>query len=378
MSEKTERTEKAEGTEKIEKTENIEKSGKTEMTGKNDILSGIPGAVLHFFTYRWEWKLLSVLISVVIWGMIVTGDSSLMRTRNFNNVKVSVTNAATLKTNGYIVVGGLEALPQVNIRVSLPQANYNAATADRYTVRADLSSIRGTGTQTVQLTATSMNASTYGQVVDISPSSITVQVEEYTARTRIPVRLAIIGDAPEGLYAASAVTDPSTVDIAGPKSVVNGITRCVVEYDMSALTPDSGETRTACSFYFQDRTGAKVDTSYLTVTSQSVTLKHINVTQTLYETCVVPVSVKSLTYGKPAEGYEAVSVKVEPEYITVAADDLTVFKKDGAVMTLSGRVNLNGETDTKTEILTVNKRGAVYLSDETVLVTVEIAPAGRE
>ena len=132
--------------------------------------------------HNWQWKLLSLFLAVCLWSGLITQDESLTREKIFNDVSINVTNADTLRRNGFIIVSGLDDLPAVRIRVDVPQKNYNTVTASNYNLRIDLSRIRETGEQTLQVLSSS--SSNYGTVTDISVESVAVQVDEYITRSR--------------------------------------------------------------------------------------------------------------------------------------------------------------------------------------------------
>lgn len=330
-------------------------------------------------THQWGWKLTSLVLALCLWGGLVSQDNTLLRDKVFTDVKVTVANATVLQQNGYIVVSGLENIEPVKIKVQVPQRNYSSATADRYTVRANLSQINAAGEQKIKLTASSTNAALYGNVTEISTQYITVQVEEYTTRTRIPVQINTVGAVPAGFYADPPSCDPTTVNIGGPRSVVDSIARCVAQYDASLLSAMSGTARTTVSYTFEDRMGNPVDGSNLTVTSQSVALRDIIVDQTLYPTMEVAINQKDLVVGSPAEGYEITGVTVEPEYVTIAATDLSDFEDGNKLLYLVSQVRLNGESQDVTKLITISSPGSIVnMSDNQAYVTVSIAPIAED
>lgn len=330
--------------------------------------------VLRRLVHNWQWKLLSLFLAVCIWGVLTTQDETLPRTKSFSDLKVNVANSVTLRQNGMIVVGGLEELKPVDITVQLPQKYYASATADRYQIRADLSQIKEVGTQEIALTATVSNSSAYGTVTAISSPTITVEVERYVSRSRIPVQLNVTGTAPEGFYASNPVCDPSTVEVAGPQSLVDQIVRCSVDYDMSILPAQAGTMRNSLPFVFLDRAGNPVDSSLLTVTNQGISMRYMIVEQTLYPTMEIPVNSQSLIFGQPAPGYAVTGITVDPPTVTIADDDLSLFMSENASLYTLGRVNISGESQTKTDTITLNNRGVAYISHPSVTITVEISP----
>ena len=133
---------------------NLPPQGKEQKIGFKDGLL----AVLRRMTHNWGWKLVSLLLAVCIWGVLVTQDEDLPRTKRFNDMKISVINTRTLQENGLIVVDGLDKLQTVDIVAQLPQKYYTAATADRYQIRADLSQIKDVGRQELTLTSSVTNS----------------------------------------------------------------------------------------------------------------------------------------------------------------------------------------------------------------------------
>lgn len=339
------------------------------------ILSRIGKQLLH----NWGWKVTSLVLAICLWGGLISQDSTLLREKVFSDVKVTVSNASLLQQNGYIVVSDLNNLAPVQIKVQVPQRNYSNATSSRYTVRADLSQINGTGEQTVKLTASSSNTTLYGNVTEISTQYITVQVEEYSTRTRIPVQINTVGEVSEGLYAESPSCDPSFVNISGPRSIVDSVARCVAQYDLDSLPAAVGTMRTSVSFTFEDRLGNPVDATNLTVTSQSVVLRDIIVDQTFYPTTKLAINQENLVVGEPAEGYEITSITVEPEYVTVAATDLSDYEDGSKLLYLVSQVRLNGESQDVTKLITISRPGGIVnLSDNQAYVTVSIAPIAED
>lgn len=340
---------------------------------KNTFKDGVL-AVLRRIAHNWGWKLLSLMLAVFIWGVLVTQDEDLPRTKRFTDMKVSVINTRTLQENGLIVVDGLEKLQTVDIIAQLPQKHYATATAERYQIRADLSQIKDVGRQELTLTSTVSNSNFYGSVAAITPSTITVDVERYTSRSWIPVNLNISGNAPEGFWATPPTVDPAYVQVAGPESVIRSIARCEVDYDMSILNAQSGTMRNSLPFTFKDKDGNVLNSDLLTVSNQGITMSHVVVEQKLYPTMQVPINTQSLILGQPAPGYAVTAIRVEPAYVTIADDDLTPYQSADYAISVLQRANIAGESQTKTVELTLNNRGLSHISSPTVSVTIEIKP----
>lgn len=342
---------------------------------KNRFVQGLT-AVLRRIAHNGGWKLLSLLLAVCIWGVLVTQDEDLPRTKRFNDLKVNIINSRTLQENGLIVVDGLDKIKTVDIVAQLPQKHYATATADRYQIRADLSQVKDTGRQELTLTATVTNSNFYGSVISISPATITVDVESLISRSRIPVNLKVTGTPPEGFWSTTPTVDPYYVQVAGPKSVVEKISQCEVEYDLAMLSAQSGTLRNSLPFIFKDKEGNVLDDSHLTVSNQGISMSHVLVEQKLYPAMQVPVNTakESLLSGQPADGYTITDIRVEPAFVTIADDDLTPYLSPDYAIAVVQRIDVTGENKTKTVNIALNNRGLTHISSPTVSVTIEIKP----
>ena len=341
--------------------------------------SGMIGLLKSFWTWLrrdWAWKLACLVLAIFLWGGLITQDTSMVRTKSFNDVTISVVNADALLRSGYIVVSGLETekLSGVRMRVDVPQRMYEQAAASNYNVRVDLSRIRAAGTQTLQVLTTS--STTYGSVTDLSVSTIEVEVEEYVTRSRIPVRIETTGSAPEGFYAAAASADPIYVEIAGPKSLTESVVRCVAHYDMSALAAQAGTERTAVPFSLQDRQEQEIAQDNMTVSpiNSGVNIDSITIEQNLYPMRALPVDVSAVCSGTPKKGYHIASVTAEPSSVKVAyselVDDQTMDK-----IYPSGTADVTDLTETTVFPLSLSRGSDLkYISATSVYVTVVIEP----
>ena len=304
--------------------------------------------VASLFTHNWQWKLISVLLAVALWSGLITQDDTLTRSKTFEDVTINVLNADTLRHNGFIVVDGLQDLPTVTIEADVPQKNYNAAAASNYNLRVDLSRIRSAGEQTLNLLTTTTTS--YGSVSEMSVSSITVRVEEYISRSRIPVRLSISGDLEENFFAGSASVDPVYVTVSGPN--------------------------TAVPFRLVAADGSDIDRSLIEVTSESVILDSFIVEQPIYAAKELVINTTDLVSGHVPEGYVIKRITAEPATLTIAGSNELIesLNELHLVEMTAQQIDVTNASDTlMRRISLVPPSGAVYLSSDTVMVTVEIA-----
>ena len=277
----------------------------------------------------------SALAAVLCWSALVASD-------------VSVTGDAALKSRGYIVMDDIaEDVPAVKMTVEVTQANYNRVSGTSYNPHFDLTQITGEGENELSIAYSSQ---LYGPVVSCEPSSITVHVERYITR-RVPVVIEMMGAMPEGMYLDSYKTDPTTLSVSGPQSLVASVARVVARLDQSDLSALRMTDRTALSIELQDSEGNPIESDKLEVTNQSVITNSVVVETELVPMKNVPLSAENFVTGAPAAGYELTAVELAEDSVPVAArqevlDAITELTTDspmnidGATADVTGYVRL--------------------------------------
>ena len=335
--------------------------------------------LLNMLTNNWGWKVASLALAICLWGVLITQDNSLPRTKTIEDVRVSVTNSAVLRSNGLIVVSGLENVNTVTLRASVPQKNYSSASAANYIARLDVSQIQSAGEQTLKITATASNASQYGTVLEVVEPDVTLVVEEYGTLSGIPVEVRRQGEIPEGIYASAIVRSVESVDISGPKSIVEKAVRCVVNYDQSELSLSRSPNTVSLPFFFEDAEGNVLDSANFTVNPRGLatSIQRVTVTQNVYAMTRVKVDENSLLKGEPAKGYAVSNIRVIPTSITLAGSEVAIepFLGEDAALFPYDPVDITGQTSTVSQLLYLNTPGNMdYISNNTVQVIVTILP----
>lgn len=328
------------------------------------------GAILR---HNWWQKLLCFVVAVLLWGIIISQNSSLTRSKTFTDVPLLVqrTQLTTLRQNGFIITSGLEELPTVTFTAEVPQKNYNSVTESNYSVRLDLSQIRQAGVQKVPVIST--GSTSYGNVSRLSVDSVEVTVEEYITRSRIPVVVEYASDPLGDWYVDQPKADPSVVSVAGPASIVNQVTRCVARMDLNTITEVPHVELTAAQLQlYSDKTPVDMTNISVGVSGQTTVIDSIIVEQGIYPQFTLPVSREGLLRGKPAEGYRVASVSLSDPELIVALDSDECTQKE---LFFSGSIDLSGADNTFVRTLTVTRpSGCKHMNRESVRVTVQIEP----
>ena len=337
-------------------------------------LSTLVRGLRHLFLHNGWLKAIAVLISVFLWAGLISQDESVTRDKTFQNVSVSVLGTETMKNNSYIVTSDLdEMLNDVSIVAAVPQKNYENAEASVYNARLDLSRVKGTGEQEVKIQTT--NSTTYGRVTSINPSSLTVNVEEYIIRQRIPVSAPVEGNIPEGWYMSKPTVDPLLVAVSGPRSLVETISKAVAYIYTNDIEWKESTIVTSAKIRLYNRAGEEVNSPLVSTTSSSLTIDSVVVEMNVMPSISFSTEGVVQLTGTVADGYLIKDVRTSPEIISIAAREEVLKQIEGLPLERS-TVNVTDLTETTVFQLKVQKPSdETVLSNETITVTVEIETA---
>ncbi|MBO4471876.1 MAG: YbbR-like domain-containing protein [Clostridia bacterium] len=326
----------------------------------------------HLVLHNGWLKLIAILISVVLWAGLISQDETITRDKSFQNVRVSVIGTEVMKNNGFILATNLDGLT-ADFTAAVPQKQYEAATASVYNVRVDLSRINQSGPQEIQLDKSFSNV--YGKVTSITPSSITVDVEDYTIRPRIPVSAKLYGHEPDGFRYELACT-PTTFTIRGPASVVNDVAYARAYIAADDIEWSEGDNYTAFPFKLYNIAGVEIDSSRMSITSDN----NIEADSVIVSYKIRPVkdfSTKDLVTikGKTQNGYKVSDVKIYPETIKVS-DISEILDQMDTLYLEKNTVSVTGAKESFSEKIEIVKPSDdSYISNNTITVSVEIVPA---
>lgn len=346
---------------------------KTSFSAKaNAVFSQILKTLKHIVFHNGLVKLIAVLISLVLWAGLISQDDSLTRDKTWQNVKVTVTGSDRVKSNGYIVVSDLDALlSNVSLTAAVPQKQYDAAVPSIFNARVDLSSLQGKGTQELRILTTESN--TYGKGITTVPSVISVDVEEYFVRQRIPVNVVVTGEYQNGWYEnwymATPSVDPALIAVNGPRALVQTISRAKVLLDPETLDWSEGTIFTTGDIRLYNRAGEEVSSPLLGITTEALSIDTV-----LIEANVLPV--KTFQIDEQVAGLDSSrikSVRFSPETVKVAARSEVLDQLDTLLLDPSSisPEDLNEGTNVITVRIQKPSEDAV-LSNETVIMTLEV------
>jgi len=256
------------------------------------------------------WKLLSLLMAVLLWHFVVTTNTSITRTKSVTGLTGYISGQSTLNTYGLAMLENpTEELSDISVLIEVSQSDYAYPSEDNVQVTLDLSSVRTAGTQEVPLKA----SSAYGKVVRIMPDSVPMTFEPLDSRI-VPVNVQITGDDGKGMWYNVNRSNPSSLTISGAASVVQKIVSAYVYVDAAGA---ENSFTAAEEYTLMDGAGNLISQSMLNRSASS-----ISVNVGVYPTKEIPISteISSVVLGEPAEGYIVESISIQPQTISVAAE----------------------------------------------------------
>ena len=229
---------------------------------------------------------LSALLAVALWVVITTvvqpGTAITL-----SGVPVDYDYDASVYTSrGLSIVQAPSKT--VNLTVSGDGYTIGQLRAEDFVVYPDCSSVRSSGTKTLQLRVRCINSAVAGNIsVSIANTDSTVDivfdvVEEKTLPVQVNTRYLTIED---GYILYSTAASNETVTLTGPSSELADVASCTAEVSYNDPLNDSVTVDTHLRFYNE---------SSHELTFDYVTLDHdtVEVTLTVYKTAQLPVNVR--------------------------------------------------------------------------------------
>ena len=311
-------------------------------------------------------KIISLMLAVLLWNYVITTNTSITRTKVLGGLTGYVTGQTTLSANRLaLLTDPADLLNNISVTVEAPQSYYGRVSDENVLVSLDLSSVRTAGTQEVPLRATT----TFGRVTEIVPETCSLTFEAQDSRS-IPVNATFSGAVRDDYWYNVSRVNPSNLTVSGAASVVRSISSAAVYVDVT----DRGDPFIqALPYTLLDTAGKEVSQEMLNLSSSSV-----SAIVDVYPTKDLPVNsdIANVLTGQPGEGYVVQSVSIQPDTVTVAADEellesltelmIEPIALNGAVQSFSRRAaisQLSGLRNLSTEQVYVN----VVISESNVV-----------
>lgn len=251
-------------------------------------------------------KLLAFFFAFLLWLIVVNIDDP-VRTKTFSGIPVTVEHSEILteQQKTYQIVDDTQ---NVDVTVTAKRRILSNINAEDIIVSADIKEMYLDSQIPLEVTINGYEGR-YDSAVT-SPRNLQVQIEENVSKTTYITPTAT-GQVRDGYVLGNLETDPETVTVNGPESLVSKISKVVAEVDVSGLSEDAV---LESELILYDEDNHVIDQSRL---ANNLGNFGVSVTVTLYQTKTVPVHVDTSGLAVK-EGYSVSSVSLAPETIEIA------------------------------------------------------------
>jgi YbbR domain-containing protein len=325
-------------------------------------------------------KIISVLISIVIWYSVVRVNDPVI-TRSFT-VSVTFTNQTYIQSGKQTYTVD-DSYNSVIVYIKGNRSEIRKIDASDITVTADLTQIVSMDTTPVMVPLTVQCAGVDPSNISMSRTAVPITIESIASK-ELPVTVDTDDTTPgKNFEVGDATANPSKIVISGPESTINSIDSAVAEVDVSGMTSDATVKGTV-HLYDKSQNEISQETIDNEITfdtgSQDVTVA-VDLWQKKSD-----VSLEVNYSGQPKSGYQVGTITTVPETVTVVGDDdaLSNLTSNGNKITIpADYISVDGASDDVTkeidlsEIITGNMRVAETAS-RTVTVTIKILPVNTK
>ena len=215
--------------------------------------------------------LLCLAAATALWLYVITVVSP-NSSATYSGIKPTIQGEGTLNANGYMLL--TDEFPEVKLTLKGNRVDLNKISSSDITIGIDVSDINKSGIHEVPLSQPTFQSSVSNNafaILDKSHETVTVEVDRRETKT-IPVEIAYAGSVPASYMADknSPVLNHETVNISGPKKVVDKITTARIDVDLNGKI-ESIEDDFAITLC--DKKGEPVDAKWITVSQDSVKLQ---------------------------------------------------------------------------------------------------------
>lgn len=264
-----------------------------------------------------------LVVSVILWIIIMVETSPLLE-GTYNNIPVTIKNIAALENSNMVMMNTDKDNLTVTVKVKGYSEQLSKISKGDFSASIDVLGY-GEGITNAKIEVSGPSGV---EIVSTYPSQIACSIESIISRV-MDVTVQFDGNQANDYYRSLPLSNPSSVKITGPRSVVNSANLAVATVNIDGVTNDLVKT---VPVRIYDGTDNEI--------FMSSPVGNVEVTVPVYPTKYVNL-VPNVT-GTPQEGYQLAGVTVNPERVRVAArkDILdTVKELKLAELDISGSYN---------------------------------------
>lgn len=259
-------------------------------------------------------KLLTILMSAAIafgmWLFVITVEQPESE-KTYYDIPVVLQNEDILAERGLMIVS---ERPTVTLHLSSTRTNLNQLNESNINVIANVNSIVTAGTHELTYSVSYPGNVPAGSVARQSsrPDMVTLKVENKITK-QVPVVPVYSGSVAEGLVAdkGNVVLDNAFIEVSGPESVLEQITKAMIFVDLEGKTQTIVEE---CTYTLCNDAEEPVDSQWVTTNVEVV-----NLTLTIRQVKEVKLTVNVVAGGGATEATS--TIRIEPETIRISGSE---------------------------------------------------------
>lgn len=300
-------------------------------------------------------KILSVLLSVVLW-MVVVKMADPDFTKPFS-VPVEILNKDVIRTMGKVpdIVGDTDIAV---FYISGPRSYVEDMDSDDFSVTADLSQMDLSQDGETKLVPIEITAKKNEKHIEIIKKTVNMQITlEDLSEQKFVISPETTGTPAEGCAIGDVEVVPNLLQVSGPESVVSRINRVSASINVDGISSDVTDSVKPVLY---DENGEVISSELLEMNQNVVTIR-----ARILGTKSVPV--RCQVRGTPAAGYEYRGVELTPETILIKGEaallnGITSIDIPDDVISLEGAKE---DIETTVDITPYLGDGGVSLVDDT-------------
>ena len=254
-------------------------------------------------------KVMAVLFAVILWSYVLS-DTNPTRVRVVPDVAWRYQDTVELRAKELAISASLSDVPdKVDVKVEVQQNDVKYLKSENIQAYIDLSTINEPGEYTLEVKA----ESEYGDVVEITPSKVTVVVDDYVSQD-VPVSVDVTGSVPSGYYASDPEISTGVISVSGARVDVEKVVSGVCEVNLDGLT--EGYTKSV-GVTLLDDDGNEVDATLFSGDLPSVI---VDLVIRPMKTVAVDAEGSILGMDDLASGYEITDIACDPAYVDIVGE----------------------------------------------------------
>lgn len=295
------------------------------------------------------YKVGAVLIALLLWGYVITTQSSQMDT--VFTVPLEVRNLSS-------ELAVLDTTNQVQVRVQGSSADINNLNSGDIIAFVDLSGvIAGSATLEVQVELPDNI-----KLVSLTPKDVSLELAKLKSGS-FPLQVKISGDPAENYMLLDAVSSPTQIMLSGAEDYIDQVASVFVSADVGGFSENFNQN---LQIEVTDFSGNNISEHFSITPSVASILIPV-----VYDLPEKSVAVTASVIGTPAKGYQISRIVVEPSTVR-AFGDLDVLNNLYYLETAP--IDVTGLKKNYTQTVSIVCGNNISLSATTVTVVIQIEP----